>query len=67
MDGVDDSRISRRRLHPFGYNEEVVIDIYELLPSFIFNVILVIVVSLLTKEPEKEISDEFDAVVKSAK
>ncbi|MCR5200272.1 MAG: sodium/proline symporter [Saccharofermentans sp.] len=43
------------------------LDIYELLPSFILNVILVIVVSLLTKEPDKEITDEFDKVVSSVK
>ena len=39
------------------------LDIYELLPSFILNVILVIVVSLLTREPDKEITDKFDEVV----
>ena len=39
------------------------LDIYELLPSFILNVILVIVVSLITKEPDKEITEEFDKVV----
>ena len=43
------------------------LDIYELLPSFILNVILVIVVSLLTKEPDKEITDQFDEVVGSIK
>ena len=43
------------------------LDIYELLPSFIFNVILVIVVSLLTKEPDKAITDEYDEVVKAVK
>ena len=43
------------------------LDIYELLPSFIFNVILVVVVSLLTKEPDKAITDEYDEVVKAVK
>lgn len=43
------------------------LDIYELLPSFIFNVILVIAVSLLTKEPDKSITDEFDSVAKAVK
>lgn len=43
------------------------LDIYELLPSFILNVILVIVVSLLTKEPDKSITDEFDSVAKAVK
>ena len=43
------------------------LDIYELLPAFLVNVILVLVVSLLTSEPEKEITDKFDEVVKSVK
>ena len=43
------------------------LNIYELLPAFILNVILVIVVSLITKEPDKNIQDQFDAVVKSIK
>ncbi len=37
--------------------------IYELLPAFIVACIAIVVVSLLTKAPEKEITDEFDAVV----
>lgn len=40
--------------------------IYELLPAFIVSSIFIVVVSLLTAKPEKEITDEFDAV-KSAK
>ena len=36
--------------------------IYELLPAFIFSSICIVVVSLLTKAPEKEITDEFDEV-----
>ena len=43
------------------------LDIYELLPAFLLNVILVIVVSLITKAPESKITDEFDSVVKSVK
>ena len=43
------------------------LDIYELLPAFLVNVILVLAVSLLTSEPEKEITDTFDEVVKSVK
>lgn len=35
--------------------------IYELLPAFIFSLALIIVVSLLTKKPAKEIEEEFDA------
>ena len=37
--------------------------IYELLPAFIFSSIVIVVVSLLTKKPSKEIEDDFDAVV----
>ncbi len=39
---------------PFG--------IYELLPAFIFSSIVIVVVSLLTKAPSKEILDDFEAV-----
>ena len=39
-----------------------VFGIYELLPAFIFACIMIIVVSLLTKKPSKEIQAEFDAV-----
>ena len=39
-----------------------VLAIYELLPAFIFGLVAIIVVSLLTKAPDKEIIDEFDAV-----
>ena len=36
--------------------------VYELLPSFITALIAIVVVSLLTGEPDKEVTDEFDAV-----
>lgn len=36
--------------------------IYELLPAFIFSSICIVVVSLLTKAPSKEIEEDFDAV-----
>ncbi|MBQ6789410.1 MAG: sodium/proline symporter [Clostridia bacterium] len=36
--------------------------IYELLPSFILSLVLIIVVSLVTKAPEKDIADTFDSV-----
>ena len=36
--------------------------IYELLPAFLVACAAIVVVSLLTGEPEKEIQDEFDAV-----
>ncbi len=39
-----------------------VFEIYELLPAFIFSSILIVVVSLLTKAPSKEIEEDFEAV-----
>ncbi len=39
-----------------------VLNIYELLPAFIFSSILIVVVSLLTAAPSKEIEKEFDEV-----
>ena len=38
--------------------------IYELLPAFIFSSICIVVVSLLTKAPSKEIIEDFEAVKK---
>ncbi len=37
--------------------------IYELLPAFIFSAICIVVVSLLTAPPSKEIEEDFDSVV----
>ncbi len=37
-------------------------DIYELLPAFILSAVMIVVVSLLTKAPEKEVTDTFDEV-----
>ena len=34
--------------------------VYELLPGFIFALIAIVVVSLLTEKPSKEVTDEFD-------
>lgn len=42
-------------------------NIYELLPAFIVASIAILVVSLLTKAPDKEITDQFDAVNESLK
>ena len=39
-----------------------VLGIYELLPAFIVSCIFIVVVSLVTAPPSKEIQDEFDAV-----
>ena len=42
-------------------------DIYELLPAFIVSTIFIVVVSLLTSSPEKEIEEVYDAVKVSVK
>lgn len=42
-------------------------DLYELLPAFIVALLAIVVVSLLTKAPEKKILDEFDLAMKEAK
>ena len=39
-----------------------ILDIYELLPAFIIACIFIVVVSLITKAPEKEIGETFEAV-----
>ena len=39
-----------------------VLNIYELLPAFIFNFILAIIISLATKAPDEEVVDTFEAV-----
>lgn len=41
-----------------------VFGIYELLPAFIFSCICIVVFSLLTKAPEQEVLDDFEAVRK---
>ncbi len=45
-------------LNPMGG----VFGIYELLPAFIFSSICIVVISLLTKAPSKEIEEDFEAV-----
>ena len=37
-------------------------DIYELLPAFLFSCLCIVVTSLLTAPPSKEIQREFDQV-----
>lgn len=39
-----------------------IFSIYSLLPAFIFASLLIVIVSLLDKEPSKEIQEEFDSV-----
>ena len=41
------------------------LNIYELLPAFLVNLIVSFVISNATKEPSKEIQDEFESVIKS--
>lgn len=44
-----------------------VLDIYELLPAFIIGLAVIIIVSLLTKAPEKEITDKFEEIKAACK
>lgn len=39
-----------------------IFDVYELLPAFLISATVIVLVSLLTKAPEKSVMDEFDAV-----
>ncbi len=50
-----------------GFIDGTIFDIYELLPAFIIGVTVIIVVSLLTKKPENQITDTFDEVKKLCK
>ena len=45
-----------------GFIDGTIFDIYELLPAFIIGVAVIVIVSLLTEKPEKEIVDTFDEV-----
>ena len=48
---------------PFGASHGIdALTIYELLPAFIVSCIFIVVVSLATKAPDKEIIDEFEEV-----
>lgn len=38
-----------------------ILDIYELLPAFLISLLVIVVVSLMTKAPEEEINREFEA------
>lgn len=42
-----------------------VFGVYELLPCFFLSLIVIVVVSLATKKPSKEIEDEFDSYLKA--
>ena len=39
-----------------------VFNIYELLPAFVFALILMVIVSLITPAPDQDMMDEFDQV-----
>ena len=43
-----------------------IFNVYELAPGFFLSLITIVVVSLITKAPSKEITDEFDAVDQAA-
>ena len=60
--GISTKEIDRicEEMIPLGGN----FNIYELLPAFVLSCLAIVIVSLLTKEPSKEIYDEFDSVGK---
>ena len=41
---------------------DTILNIYELLPAFIIALIAIVVVSLLTKAPEQEITEVYDSI-----
>ncbi|MBS4536292.1 sodium/proline symporter PutP [Clostridium sp. D2Q-14] len=41
-----------------------IFELYEMVPAFLLSCIVIIVVSILDKEPSQEIQDEFDSIVK---
>lgn len=45
-----------------AFIDGTIFDIYELLPAFIIGVAVIIIVSMMTKKPESEITDAFDEV-----
>lgn len=47
------------------YAQGGLFDLYELLPAFLVSSLFIVVVSLLTKAPEQEIVDEFEAAKKN--
>ena len=44
-----------------------IVDIYELFPAFVISCIFIVVVSLLTPPPSKEVTDEFEIVTAAVK
>ena len=45
-----------------AFIDGTIFDIYELLPAFVIGVLTIVVVSLISKKPETEITDTFDEV-----
>lgn len=45
-----------------AFIDGTVFDIYELLPAFVIGIAVIVVVSLLTEKPQKDITDTFDEV-----
>jgi sodium/proline symporter len=39
-----------------------ILDIYELFPAFVISCLVIVIVSLFTEEPSKEIQEEFEYV-----
>ena len=54
--------IWRYVLNEFLGEKIAIFNIYELLPAFIVGLAAIIIVSLLTKVPDKEVTDDFDRV-----
>lgn len=46
-----------------NFPEVTIFKLYEIVPGFVLSLITIVVISLLTKAPSKEITDEFDKVV----
>jgi sodium/proline symporter len=45
-----------------NFPEVTIFKLYEIVPGFLLSLITIVVVSLLTKAPSKEITDEFEKV-----
>ncbi len=46
-----------------NFPDVTIFKLYEIVPGFVLSLITIVVISLLTKAPSKEITDEFDKVV----
>lgn len=50
--------------HHLGQTVGGIFTLYEIVPGFIFSILAIVIVSLLDKEPAKEILEEFELVLK---